>query len=882
MNGRGSVYASYLFLSLLFSCSAYAADPGILTRIMQTIRPVWFGFGPRSSLSSRLRQEMTEEAYMKRMEKLTGLKVNPDTITQQTDGKVVEAPPTPEFVVEAVKPKIETRKSDTVGMVVSPGAEKQFLQPGQRQPYGNPDDPNYVSNGSFYKDGKGGIGYQTGVGNNTTVSVGTDLGSIIRFAKDAGEVLFGGQEKSSQKVEKPNVAEIPTTPVVKAKKSAFTIKCESQTKEQLIAEKAQLESRNKSIVEDQTRFAKAAQSPRKSEAARDNDSRLYEKSNLEKRHVDHEISIINAELRKRSLNDQVITTGATTAVMITQTASTGPTQTTEMVPVITSPIQPQPSSSVPSKTSESTPALTGQILKEMVEMHNAVDDRTDIEALNKLLYEPAYKATPESMSTVEVPKSLSIPTPIQTSNPSSQPQPSAFSQAKDGATFFAKNVDPNGAMQVAQTGALVSDFLKDDGAADLLLGKPAKYALGSCIAAVGIPSAIGVVCPPCAPFMAPAISAGATYCSGALTFAGGSAVMENAAHLAGHETSITQTRRKVFEQAKASLNKPEYELTDDQYFKGLGQIPTSQLEKMKGESDSWIWKAANYSPSSIDRYQAEHEQRFSKLIGEELEIRTMQPANEISDEENINRLKVLNIEEVIATKQKQENFVKTGAGSKSRMDKYLASRAEHYLTHTERELNLREGLINKTTAIIPHEKAHVGCGNAEPLPPMPPLVTPMIPQEKQKPGCERPPVEILKPLINVPPLEADHWGNYIHTQAKPSDKDKAGEKEKEKRYDGPTYGRTEDWIKNNPLGKEFERTDRGMQGKRAFRLKNKIPALTGISEGEYVVVDAAHKDHLEVYNKHGEWTHVANFDGTKNIEKTRQGEREPRQKLKNL
>ena len=50
-----------------------------------------------------------------------------------------------------------------------------------------------------------------------------------------------------------------------------------------------------------------------------------------------------------------------------------------------------------------------------------------------------------------------------------------------------------------------------------------------------------------------------------------------------------------------------------------------------------------------------------------------------------------------------------------------------------------------------------------------------------------------------------------------------------------------------------------------------IPSLTGISQGEFVIVDALHKDHLEVYNKHGDWTHVANFDGTKNIEKTNQG-----------
>lgn len=103
-----------------------------------------------------------------------------------------------------------------------------------------------------------------------------------------------------------------------------------------------------------------------------------------------------------------------------------------------------------------------------------------------------------------------------------------------------------------------------------------------------------------------------------------------------------------------------------------------------------------------------------------------------------------------------------------------------------------------------------------------------------------------------------------------------------KRYDGPTYNRTEDWIKNNSLGKEFERTNKGMQGKRAFRLKKKIPGLTGIFEGEMVVVDALHKDHLEVYNKHGQWIHVANFDGSKNEEKTEQGRLTERSDLEKL
>src|SRR4029079_7530048 len=125
------------------------------------------------------------------------------------------------------------------------------------------------------------------------------------------------------------------------------------------------------------------------------------------------------------------------------------------------------------------------------------------------------------------------------------------------------------------------------------------------------------------------------------------------------------------------------------------------------------------------------------------------------------------------------------------------------------------------------------------------------------------------------------WKSYIYTQGKVSDKnnpvDKGEKEEKEKeRYDGPEYTRTEDWIKNSPFGKYFERLNKGMQGKRAFRLKKKIPEVTGISEGQSVVIDAEHKDHLEVYDENNRWSHVANFDGTKNVEKSNKGKKEPR------
>lgn len=69
------------------------------------------------------------------------------------------------------------------------------------------------------------------------------------------------------------------------------------------------------------------------------------------------------------------------------------------------------------------------------------------------------------------------------------------------------------------------------------------------------------------------------------------------------------------------------------------------------------------------------------------------------------------------------------------------------------------------------------------------------------------------------------------------------------------------------------------QGKRAYELTKKIEDCGGFKEGDYVVVDALHNDHLEVFDKKGKWKQVANFDGTMNDEKTRQGRKEPRDRL---
>ncbi len=69
------------------------------------------------------------------------------------------------------------------------------------------------------------------------------------------------------------------------------------------------------------------------------------------------------------------------------------------------------------------------------------------------------------------------------------------------------------------------------------------------------------------------------------------------------------------------------------------------------------------------------------------------------------------------------------------------------------------------------------------------------------------------------------------------------------------------------------------QGKRAFEVLNNIDGCDGFEKGDYVVIDGLYKDHLEVFDKHGEWKSVANFDGTKNEKKTEQGKEKPRRPL---
>lgn len=100
-----------------------------------------------------------------------------------------------------------------------------------------------------------------------------------------------------------------------------------------------------------------------------------------------------------------------------------------------------------------------------------------------------------------------------------------------------------------------------------------------------------------------------------------------------------------------------------------------------------------------------------------------------------------------------------------------------------------------------------------------------------------------------------------------------------KRYNGPWYNRTEDWVKDFEHAGKLGRSIYINQGKRAYEVLEKIKGCDGFEKGDYVVIDALHKDHLEVFGKNKQWKQVANFDGTKNEKKTEQGKEELRRPL---
>ncbi len=128
-----------------------------------------------------------------------------------------------------------------------------------------------------------------------------------------------------------------------------------------------------------------------------------------------------------------------------------------------------------------------------------------------------------------------------------------------------------------------------------------------------------------------------------------------------------------------------------------------------------------------------------------------------------------------------------------------------------------------------------------------------IPENNVDKGCEFP-IHVEQPIL--------HHAATIQTDG-----------DENRHYEGPWYNRTEDWVKEFKHKDKLGRTDHFNQGKRLFKVLKKIEDSDALKKGDYVVVDALHNDHLEVYDGSRNWKCVANFDGTKNEQKTQQAKR---------
>ena len=78
-----------------------------------------------------------------------------------------------------------------------------------------------------------------------------------------------------------------------------------------------------------------------------------------------------------------------------------------------------------------------------------------------------------------------------------------------------------------------------------------------------------------------------------------------------------------------------------------------------------------------------------------------------------------------------------------------------------------------------------------------------------------------------------------------------------------------DFFKSNDFGKLLgdtaNKTNRQYQGQSIFEVNKKNGFM---SNGDQFYLDGAHKNHLEVFDRNGNFKFVLNLDGTKNIDKT--------------
>ncbi|MBR0573021.1 MULTISPECIES: hypothetical protein [Pasteurellaceae] len=76
------------------------------------------------------------------------------------------------------------------------------------------------------------------------------------------------------------------------------------------------------------------------------------------------------------------------------------------------------------------------------------------------------------------------------------------------------------------------------------------------------------------------------------------------------------------------------------------------------------------------------------------------------------------------------------------------------------------------------------------------------------------------------------------------------------------------------VGSISKQTAKMYQGQSVYEAKKKIGEF--IKKGDQFYLDNKHKDHLEVFDKRGNFKHVLNLNGTRNFKKTEIARKEKR------
>ncbi|BBO59910.1 hemagglutinin repeat-containing protein [Mycoavidus sp. B2-EB] len=126
----------------------------------------------------------------------------------------------------------------------------------------------------------------------------------------------------------------------------------------------------------------------------------------------------------------------------------------------------------------------------------------------------------------------------------------------------------------------------------------------------------------------------------------------------------------------------------------------------------------------------------------------------------------------------------------------------------------------------------------------------------------------VEPLINPGVQELDISDTVIFSERKKANRDRdfvpnAG-----------SVGNMEKFFNETEFGKEMKHiakpTKEICKGARLYKATDEIKGI--VNEGDFFYLDTAHKNHLEVLDRHKEFKHVLNFDGTINEGKTDKAE----------